>query len=64
MTIDSQIINYLKSDSEAFVSELLEKISVSRQMLHRVLNRMIEESLLEKICRQLKVFTDFRAIKI
>lgn len=63
MSIDNQIITYLKNDSEASVSDLLEKIPVSRQMLHRVLNRMIEEGLLEKIGRPPKVFYRFSGNK-
>lgn len=56
MTIDNQIINYLKIHTEGTVNELQEQIGVSRQMLHRVLSRMIEQSYLQKLGRPPKVF--------
>lgn len=56
MTIDNHIINYLLVAQEASVSELQEHISVSRQMLHRVLNRMQEEGLIQKLGRAPRVF--------
>ncbi len=56
MNIDNQIIRYLNIVQEAPVSELQEHISVSRQMLHRVLNRMLEEGLVQKLGRAPRVF--------
>jgi hypothetical protein len=56
MYIENQIIEYLKSNQEASVNELQEQIQVSRQMLHRVLNRMLEEGYLQKLGRAPKVF--------
>lgn len=56
MSIDNQIINYLKSTSEASATELQEHILVSRQMIHRVLSRMLEEGYLQKLGRPPKVF--------
>jgi hypothetical protein len=56
MNIDNQIINYLNIAKEAPVSELQEHIPVSRQMLHRVLNRMLEDGLVQKLGRPPRVF--------
>ncbi len=56
MSIENQIIAYLKANQEASVNELQEQIQVSRQMLHRVLNRMLEEGYLQKLGRAPKVF--------
>ena len=56
MSIENQIIKHLKSDYEASVNELLQYIPVSRQMLHRVLSKMIQEGYLEKIGRPPRVF--------
>lgn len=56
MNVDNQIIIYLKTAQEASVSELQEHIPVSRQMLHRVLNRMQEEGLIQKLGRAPRVF--------
>jgi len=56
MSIEYQIVNYLKTNQEASVSEMQEKMGVSRQMLHRILNRMLEEGYLQKLGRPPKVF--------
>jgi len=56
MTIDNQIIDYLNIHTEGTAGELQEQIGVSRQMLHRVLNRMIEQGYLQKLGRPPKVF--------
>jgi Fe2+ or Zn2+ uptake regulation protein len=56
MTIDNQIIDYLKSHSEGSANELQEHIGVSRQMVHRVLNRMLEQGYLQKLGRPPKVY--------
>lgn len=62
MSVDNQIINYLKIHQEVSVNELQEYIPVSRQMLHRVLNRMLEEGLLQKLGKPPKVF--YRLIQV
>jgi hypothetical protein len=56
MSIDYQIIKYLKEHIEASPHDLGNEIPVSKQMLHRVLKRMIEEGLLEKTGRPPKVY--------
>jgi hypothetical protein len=56
MTIENQIVEYLKVHQEASVNELQGQISASRQMLHRVLSRMLEEGYLQKLGRAPKVF--------
>ena len=56
MSIENQIIEYLKVNQEASVNELQEQIQVSRQMLHRVLSRMLEEGFLQKLGKPPKVF--------
>jgi sugar-specific transcriptional regulator TrmB len=56
MSIENQIITYLKNHTEETVNELQEQIGVSRQRLHRVLNRMIEQGYLQKLGRPPKVF--------
>ena len=56
MTIENQIINFLKAHSEGSVNELQEQIGVSRQMLHRVLSRMLEQGYLQKLGRPPKVY--------
>jgi hypothetical protein len=56
MSIENQIIRYLRVRQEVAVSELQEQIAVSRQMLHRVLSRMLEEGYLQKLGRPPKVF--------
>lgn len=56
MSIDNQIVTYLNIHPEGSVNELQEHIGVSRQMLHRVLNRMIEQGYLQKLGRPPKVY--------
>ena len=56
MSVENQIIKYLNVHVEVAVSELQEQIAVSRQMLHRVLRRMLEEEYLQKLGRAPKVF--------
>jgi len=56
MSIENQIIDYLKSHSEGSANELQENIGVSRQMIHRVLNGMLEQGYLQKLGRPPKVF--------
>ncbi len=56
MSIDNQIIIYLRQNFEASPVNLADVIPVSKQMLHRVLKKMIEDDLLEKIGRTPKVY--------
>lgn len=56
MSIDSQIVTYLKIHFEASPADMAGEIAISKQMLHRVLKRMMEEQLLEKIGRPPKVY--------
>ena len=56
MNIENQIINYIKANQEASVNQLQEQIKVSRQMLHRVISKMLEEGYLQKLGRAPKVF--------
>jgi DNA-binding transcriptional ArsR family regulator len=56
MNIENQIVSYLKEHVEASPNELFEKVGASRQMLHRVLNRLLQENMLEKVGRPPKVF--------
>lgn len=56
MTIENQIIEYLKIHQEASVSELQGQIPVSRQMLHRIMSRMLEQGYLQKLGRAPRVF--------
>lgn len=56
MTIENKIINYLKTHSDGSVNEMQEDMGVSRQMLHRVLSRMLEQGYLQKLGRPPKVF--------
>ena len=56
MSIENQVIDYLYIHTEGTAGEMKEQISVSRQMLHRVLNRMIEHGYLQKLGRPPKVF--------
>lgn len=56
MGIDNQILNYLKVHSDSSIAQLHEQIPVSRQMLHRVIKKMLEEGYVEKLGRPPKVF--------
>lgn len=56
MNIENHIVKYLILTSEASVNELAEHINVSRQMLHRVLNRMLDEGYITKLGKPPKVF--------
>ena len=56
MSIENQIVEYLKVHNEVAVNELQEQIGVSRQMIHRVLNRMMEEGFIQKLGKPPKVF--------
>ncbi len=56
MSIENQIIDYLKTHLEGSANEMQEQIGVSRQMLHRVLSRMLEQGYLQKLGRPPKVF--------
>lgn len=56
MSIEIQIVSILSRNPEASVSDLVQQIPVSRQMLHRVLSKMLAEGYIEKIGRAPKVF--------
>ena len=56
MSIENQIIKYLNEQNELSAHEFQEHLQVSRQLLHRVLKRMIEDNLLEKMGTPPKVF--------
>lgn len=56
MNIDNQVIGYIKQNSEASVADMQEEIGVSRQMLHRILNKLLDEGYIQKIGRAPKVF--------
>lgn len=56
MNIENQVLNYLKAASEVSISEFQEKTGASRQILHRILKRLLEEEYVEKIGRAPKVF--------
>ena len=56
MSIEYQVINYIISQREASINELSEHINVSRQMLHRVIKRMVEDRYLLKLGKPPKVF--------
>ncbi len=56
MSIENQIVDYLNLHQEASVNELQGQIQASRQMLHRILSRMLQEGYLQKLGRAPKVF--------
>lgn len=56
MSVENQIIKYLKVHQEASVNELQGQIPASRQMLHRILSRMLQEGYLQKLGRPPRVF--------
>jgi DNA-binding PadR family transcriptional regulator len=56
MSIENQIVEYLRVHFEASPNDLGEAIAASRQMLHRVLSKLVQEQLLEKIGRPPKVY--------
>ncbi|MGI8582957.1 MAG: MarR family transcriptional regulator [Chitinophagaceae bacterium] len=49
MSINSQLIKYLSAHGEATLADLSESLSVSRQLLHRLVKKMIEDNYLVKI---------------
>lgn len=56
MSINNQLISYLSEQGEATVADLSEHLSVSRQLLHRVVKKMIEDNYLVKIGTPPKVY--------
>lgn len=56
MSIENQVIDYIRVHYEASPNDLAANISASRQMLHRVLNKLVENQILEKIGRPPKVY--------
>jgi hypothetical protein len=63
MSVEIQVVNYIKEHFEASPNDLAGSIIASRQMLHRVLNKLVEEQMLEKIGRPPKVFYRIRERK-
>jgi DNA-binding MarR family transcriptional regulator len=63
MNIENQIVAYLKIHFEASPRELGAHINVSRQMLHRILAKMVESKMVEKLGRAPKVFYRFSEIE-
>lgn len=56
MAIDNQIIKYLSAHSETTIADLSESLNVSRQLLHRVVKKLIEDNYLAKIGTPPKVY--------
>lgn len=56
MSIDIQILEYLKAANEASINELSEHIPVSRQFLHRIIKKLVQENYLQKLGTAPKVF--------
>lgn len=64
MSIENEIIRYLKRHIEATPNEIGNELKVSRQLLHRVLNRLQDEQMIEKIGRPPKVFYRLKAATV
>lgn len=56
MTTESQIVTYLKTHIDASPKDIQEAIGVSRQMLHRILNKLLAAEMIEKVGRPPKVY--------
>ncbi len=56
MSIANQLIKYLSAHGEVTIADLSENLSVSRQLLHRVVKKMIEDNYLVKIGTPPKVY--------
>lgn len=56
MNVESQVLVYLSSHFEASPKEMTDSISVSKQIIHRVLAKLIEAGEIEKLGRAPKVF--------
>lgn len=56
MPFNNQLIKYLSVNGEATIADLVENMNVSRQMLHRVVKKMIEDDYLVKIGTPPKVY--------
>jgi hypothetical protein len=63
MNIENQVIIYLKEHFEASPKELVDVLNTSKQMLHRVLFKLIENDFIEKIGRAPKVFYRLKEIE-
>ncbi len=51
MTIKDKIILLFKTEKELSVKEITNKLSVSKQMIHLVLNKLIEKKQIQKLGR-------------
>jgi DNA-binding PadR family transcriptional regulator len=56
MSIENQVIEYLKEHFEASPNDFGAAITTSRQMLHRVLSKLVDEQILDKIGRPPRVY--------
>lgn len=61
MSIKSQVLEIFKTIKELSVKEIVDKINASKQMVHIVLNRLVEENIVEKLGRAPK--TVYRLIE-
>jgi DNA-binding MarR family transcriptional regulator len=63
MNIENQILVYLKEHFEASPKEMIDSLRTSKQMLHRVIVKLIENGDIEKIGRAPKVFYRLKEIE-
>ena len=56
MNVENQILAYLGRHIEASPKEMTDSLSVSKQIIHRVLSRLIDTGEIEKLGRAPKVF--------
>jgi DNA-binding MarR family transcriptional regulator len=63
MNIENQVVIYLKEHFESAPKEMIDFLGVSKQMVHRVLLKLIENGEIEKIGRAPKVFYRLRKVE-
>ncbi len=51
MTVKEHILKLFKSDHELTVKEITDKLGVSKQMVHLVMKRLLDDSIVEKFGR-------------
>ncbi len=56
MSVENQIVKYLKEHFEASPREIIDSLSVSKQIVHRVLTKLLTDGFIEKIGRPPRVF--------
>ena len=56
MTVENHILAYLNGHGEASVRDMQEQMGVSRQLIHRVLNKLQDEGVVQKLGKSPKVF--------